>query len=588
MHPVRAPRAPRARRTAWIAALVGLAAAAVGYAGAGVPSYWGDEAASVMSAERSWPSLVAMLGEVDVVHGLYYALLHIWIDLLGPSEWSTRALSSIAVGLLAAGTVVLGTRWFGARAGLIAGVLCAVLPRTTYLAVEARSYALAAAAAVWLTIAFVALIRRERAGRWRWGLYALGLAAAIVLFLHLALLVFVHAVALAAQRPRPARAVIRGWVAGTALALALTLPFVVLAFTQKDQLGYLALRDWARPEHVLVTQWFVSPGVAVAGWILALTGVVATLAAARRGRVAAPPGLWPVLAWVVLPTAALLLVDVVITKSYSPRYVAFCVPAVVLLVALGVERVALWLALWLAPLLARSDASRRARASSGTDASRRALGSSGADASPSALGSDDPDVSRRALGSDDHDAPPRLAISAGPRSAPLAPARHAVATFVIASLLALFALAAAPEYLAQRTELAKDGGADFRAVAVYVREHARPGDAVVFGLADRRSREPRLALRLYPDAFAGLVDAQLTTPYDALPGLWDEVAPLAAVAHDLDAPTVWAIDATGVPRGGDEQRVTPIDPEVMAEAGYRLAGTEPFARMTVSEYVRVP
>jgi mannosyltransferase len=501
-------------------------AAAVGYVGAGVPSYWGDEAASVMSAERDWPSLIALLGNVDVVHGLYYALLHVWVDLFGASEWSTRALSSIAVGLLAAGTVVLGTRWFGIRIGVLAGLVCAILPRTTYLAVEARSYALAAAAAVWLTVALVALIRRGRTEYWRWGLYGLGLAASIVLFLHLGLLVVVHAVLVAAQRPRPAPRVVRGWTAGTALGLLLVSPFVVAALMQQDQLGYLALRDWARPEHIFVTQWFVTPGVAAIGWILALAGVVATLAAARRAGIAVQSGLWPVLAWAVVPTAALLLVDAAITKTYSPRYVSFCLPAIALLIAIGIERVARAVARALATLGAGSDASR---------------------------------------------------------SAPARPWHPDVAA---AALLAVCALVAAPTYLEQRTELAKDGGADFRAVADHVREHARPGDAVLFGIADRRSREPRLALRLYPDAFAGLVDAQLTTSFDALPGLWDEVAPLAAVASDLDSPTVWAVDATGSPRGGDEQRVTPIDPSVMEEAGYRLAGSERFARMTVSEYVR--
>ena len=523
--PTRHPRP--ARRTRWVAIGIGAAAALLGYAGAGVPEYWGDEAASVMSAERDWPSLASMLGDVDLVHGLYYALLHLWIDVFGAGEWSTRALSSIAVGFLAAGVVVLGTAWFGPRVAVAGGILCAVLPRTTYLAVEARSYALAAAVAVWLTVAFVALLRDRRAAWW-WGLYAVGLAAAIVLFLHVGMLLIVHAVALAAERPRPSRAVVRGFFVGAVAGVLLALPFVMAALGQRDQLGYLALREWARPEHVLVTQWFESPGVAVLAWLLMLAGVIGSVVGRRFGD-AIPAGLWPVLAWVVLPTTALLVVDLTITKTYSPRYVAFCVPAVAMLMALGIERIARLAVIGV----------RRA------DASARASGSRTID-----------------------------------RGAPV------VASVVTVLLVVACAVAAAPTYLGQRTASAKDGGAEFRTVAEYVREHAQPGDAVLFGLADRRSREPRLALRLYPDAFDGLVDAQLATPYDELPGLWDEVVPLGAVAGGLTAQTVWAIDATGSPLGGDEQRVTPTDPTIMADAGYRLAGTVEFERTMISRYVR--
>src|SRR5690349_12244541 len=71
---VRFPRTLAARAT-----IVGVVAAALGYVGAGIPSYWGDEAASVMSAQRSWSSLALELGRIDAVHGLYYALLHAWI-----------------------------------------------------------------------------------------------------------------------------------------------------------------------------------------------------------------------------------------------------------------------------------------------------------------------------------------------------------------------------------------------------------------------------------------------------------------------------------------------------------------------------
>src|SRR3954469_21605585 len=66
-HAVRA-----AARSRFAPAALGVVGGAVAYAGAGTPSYWGDEAASIVSAQRSLPSLFAELGHIDAVHGLYY------------------------------------------------------------------------------------------------------------------------------------------------------------------------------------------------------------------------------------------------------------------------------------------------------------------------------------------------------------------------------------------------------------------------------------------------------------------------------------------------------------------------------------
>ncbi len=71
------------RRAALIAGGLGLLA---GVAGSWIPSFWGDEAASVMSASRTWPELWRMLQTVDGVHGAYYAFLHVWTGLFGAGE----------------------------------------------------------------------------------------------------------------------------------------------------------------------------------------------------------------------------------------------------------------------------------------------------------------------------------------------------------------------------------------------------------------------------------------------------------------------------------------------------------------------
>ena len=89
--------------------LVGLLAAAVSLAGAGRPSFWYDEAATISASySRSLDQLWQMLGNVDAVHGLYYVLMHGWFTIVPPTEFWSRAPSGLAVGGAAAGVVVLG------------------------------------------------------------------------------------------------------------------------------------------------------------------------------------------------------------------------------------------------------------------------------------------------------------------------------------------------------------------------------------------------------------------------------------------------------------------------------------------------
>src|SRR4051812_39959882 len=175
--------APTSPRPWWsigrLAAVIGAVSAVVAWLGSGTPSYWGDEAASVLSAQRSLSSLLGLLANVDAVHGVYYAFLHEWIRVFGSSELATRTPSALAEGVVVAGTVVLTARFATTRIAVLAGIVCAVLPRVTFFAVEARSYAIGTAVAVWLTVALVVLVQRRIRSRAAWAAYGLLLAAAV-------------------------------------------------------------------------------------------------------------------------------------------------------------------------------------------------------------------------------------------------------------------------------------------------------------------------------------------------------------------------------------------------------------------------
>ncbi|SDS10387.1 glycosyltransferase family 39 protein [Microterricola viridarii] len=493
---MRMPHAAARAHPARTAAMLGAGAALLSFAGSGIPSYWGDEAASVLSAERTLPGLFGLLGQIDAVHGAYYLFLHFWVQLLGTGEWAVRAPSAVAIGVAAAGCCVLGRRLFGPATGLLAGILFAVLPQATHMGAEARSYAFTMAAATWLLIWLLMLLDRQEQRPRVWAGYGVATAGSIYLFLYLGLMLPVGAVVLVILRaPRRTWA---GWARAAALALLLALPILVAAVLQRAQISFLAERGYATPDAVLVSQWFGWPGLALLAWaliVIALLGAVRALpashgaAAQRAERIPAAMGaalphrdaVLIVTAWLVLPTAAVLLVNAVALPVYSVRYLAFSAPAAALLMAVGLRAVATWaLGPW------RASARRQ-----------------------------------------------QLGLLAG--------------TLVIAAL-------AAPSYLGQRTPFAQ-GGSDLRQLAETVAANGQRGDAVVFDESVRPSLRPRLALDLYPAHFADYDDVMLDTRYVQRTRLWDTVRPLAELGARVQGhSTVWAVE-----RGADRPDVTALE-----------------------------
>src|ERR1700733_7317587 len=167
--------------------IVAVFAAAVSLGGAGRPSFWYDEAATISAAySRSLGQLWQMLSNVDAVHGLYYLLMHGWFHLFPHTEFWSRLPSGLAVGGAAAGVVVLGNQFSSRTVAVASGVVCAILPRSTWAGIEARPYAVSMMAAVWLTVLLIRATRRDNA--WVWLSYGIVLAMSVLLDVYLLLL----------------------------------------------------------------------------------------------------------------------------------------------------------------------------------------------------------------------------------------------------------------------------------------------------------------------------------------------------------------------------------------------------------------
>lgn len=398
---------------------VALFATVVSAAGSARPSLWFDEAATISASTRTVPQLWRMLGNIDAVHGLYYLLMHGWFAVFPATEFWSRLSSALAVGLAAAGVVVLGRQLSTRSVALTAGLVFALLPRVTWAGIEVRSYALTMVAAVWLTVFCVATIRRNGM-RW-WLGYAVLAIAATLLNVFLVLLMPVHAVLVAVlTRSRTVR---RRWALTGFATVGAATPFLMFTQTQLFQVGWISPLGTRTFGEVLQQQYFddALPVALLSGLLVATAAWmsrrgIGTVAGPGAGRLIIVAG-----AWMLLPTTALLLYSALQHPIYYPRYLAFTAPAAALLLGYCVTA-----------------------------------------------------VGRSAAG--------------------------------VTALLLVFAVAATPNYLAQRGPYAKEG-MDFSQVADVITRHAAPGDCLILDNSAAWKPGPiRPLTAARPSAYAKLRD----------------------------------------------------------------------------------
>lgn len=490
---------------------LGVLAALVCFIGSWHVSLWTDEAASLSGARRSLPDLWRMIHNIDLVHGSYYAFLHFWIEIFGSSAVSVRLPSALAAGISTSGVYLLARRMLSPRAAVAGALVFVVLPRTTWMGIEARPYAFAVAAAIWLS--FVLLVALQKQGRWPWIVYGALAAVAVVINIYLALLLVAHGITMLIHRGLRSRQFWR-WFAAAGTGLILASPVAYGATQQSQQIGVnrLGLAEWIRS--VFVNQWFLgdtpTANARVAaktmsefsidsmwkvGAVLLATCCWALIvyAATQHRRVATDihsgtPGPWLLLLpWLTFPTLASVIFALLVSPIYNPRYLAFSAPAVAILTGLGLT-------------LLRSRWTR-----------------------------------------------------------------------LVAVVLILFCTA--PIYVSQRQMHGKSG-ADWAEIASYVQSHKTANSAVYFSPRYPSSGETvRLTTRFirvaYPRAFNGLLDVTLaSTPVqDAnLVGSSRQLADSTPVLKGIT--TVWVIRRVGYPPEWSKN-----DEAVLLGAGFHRSST---------------
>ena len=305
---------------------VAVLAVVVCAAGAARPSLWFDEAATISASTRSVPELWRLLHNIDAVHGLYYLAMHGWFTIFPATEFWSRLSSCLAVGLAAAGVVVVGKQFSTRTVAVCAGVVFTILPRITWAGIEARSYALTAAAAVWLTVLVIAAARRN--GAVLWPLYGVALVVSTLLNVFVVLMVLVHAVVVPVVAKK--RPTVVWWAGTSAVAVVVAVPFFAVCQTQIAQVRWISPVHLGTVVDIAQEQYFDHsvPFALLAGLVLAAPLVMRRPWETNNRQLAVIA-----LAWIGLPTTVLLLYSVALQPIYYPRYLSYTSPAMALLLA---------------------------------------------------------------------------------------------------------------------------------------------------------------------------------------------------------------------------------------------------------------
>ena len=308
-------------------------------------SLWLDEAYTVDYMAYAGNSLLEVLrmSLPDQNPPLYYVLLHYWMWLFGDSEVSVR-LPSVLFGILSVGLIYkVGYTLFDKQTGLIASLILALSAYQVHYAQEARTYSMTV---FWGLTSFYLFLRffegrdyRVLAG------YVLSNAALMYshyygLFLVAAQALFVLGYYVFRRREDEAPA-LRTWAWAAGAMTVLYIPgFFYLAYS----LSHSENSNWIETPGLstLYSSFLEYAGAPNLGSsellaVLILFALVGVGVLAKKGGERAALSLLSL--WLIVPIALPFVLSQVLDPLYHPRYAIAALPALYLLVAVGMQRV---------------------------------------------------------------------------------------------------------------------------------------------------------------------------------------------------------------------------------------------------------
>lgn len=317
--------------------------------------FWFDESFSVEVARLNWRNFVHLMWWREANMSLYYMLLRVWLH-FGHSPFFIRSLSVVISAATLPAIYWVAKQLYARRVALIAAALLAVNAYSVRYAQEARSYALFMLLATLSSGFLIAWLRdvspdlrSQSATSSSQTLLLRGyiLTSVLAVYAHLyAVLLLVAHWIVVSRTPRPegdqprAASLRRAWkIIGIAV-----LPLLI--FVAKTGAGPI--------------RWIQRPGVrdlfeffehlAGGNWLLALICTAALMAAVipvgkRLWSRDTALQVWPcqfLLVWLLFPIVLTVLLSFA-RPVFLARYMIFCLPALLILVAAGLARLNRWL-----------------------------------------------------------------------------------------------------------------------------------------------------------------------------------------------------------------------------------------------------
>jgi mannosyltransferase len=300
--------------------------------------FWFDESFSAEVARLDWPNFLHLLWWREANMSLYYVLLRIWMGVVPVQRQSEFFIRSLSV-LIAAATVPavywLAKMLYHRRVALIAAALLTFNAFHVRYAQEARGYALFVLLAT-LSSGFLIAEVREPSRRNRIG-YVLCSVLAVYVHFYALLLVAAHWLTLRwleeAKREALSAQMRRAWVTIGVAVLPL------LVFVAKTGAGPI---KWIPRPGLYALLEFAEHFAGSFSWplaaIFALAGIAAIAPLGKR--LWARHSTWDawrcqfLLTWLFFPIALTVLLSFA-RPVFLARYMIFCLPALVILVAAG-------------------------------------------------------------------------------------------------------------------------------------------------------------------------------------------------------------------------------------------------------------
>jgi mannosyltransferase len=299
---------------------------------------WADEVATIAGSNRPFLGILHMLQTIDAVHGTYYLFIHALGQVVGFGTIAIRVPSAVAIALTSVIVFKIVHTYFGERLAWFALVICALLPRLAWAALEARSYAIDALLGALLMWIFLLLTEPNASGRrakWLWVAYTFTLALSMHFFVYIALYAGTQGIWLLWRR----RDLFKRWMTSTLISVAVSAYLIVWVVLEKGQVGWLPPISSATAIEVFVGQAFWGD-LALAFVANGLIAAVIFGAHHRSRSVSdAQHQLIQLFGLVIsVPSAIVIVYSIVGGSIYDSRYFTFSAPIVAILLAIAVDQ----------------------------------------------------------------------------------------------------------------------------------------------------------------------------------------------------------------------------------------------------------